>query len=122
MNITALLPILNTIAIVIGLGLTLGAFVYALRGGYSQEARGIQKQVIEALTVQNEAQGRQIAAYEKEIARQRRILDTIKTLVPLKRRGLHIEINGETVTLVDDRSGRTHTVRIQTDDDEKEEL
>lgn len=121
MTISAVLPILNTIAIVIGLGLTIGAFVYAVRGGYSKEARDIQKQVIESITAQNEAQSRQIAANEKEIARYRRIQETIKGLMPLKRRGLHIEINGETVTLVDDRSGRTHTVRIQTNDDEKEE-
>ncbi len=107
MNLVNVLPYLSTL---ITICIAIGGF-FALRTGYSKQANEIQDRVIAALKLQNEVQARQIAAHEKEISHLKQIVTTIQ--VALKRRGLRIEVDNDTITLIDDHARRAHTVKIQ---------
>lgn len=104
MNLATLLPYLS---VFIALCVTVGG-LFAIRQGYNKQAGEIQDRIIEALKTQNEAQERQIATCEKEIARLKRVVKTIQ--IALKRRGLEIEIDSDGITLIDNQSRQTRTV------------
>jgi hypothetical protein len=114
-EIATLLPVLS---IVVSLCLVIGGF-FAFRTGYNKTASEIQEKVIEALKAQNEAQEVQIKTCEKEISRLKRVVATIQ--YALKRRGLRIEIDGDTITLIDDQSRNTRTVQISLTDKQIDE-
>jgi hypothetical protein len=96
MNIPEFLPYLN---IVLALALTIGGF-FAFRQGYSKEAGRIQEKVIAAQKEQVETLERQIVGIDKETKRLNRVIATIR--YALKRRGLHIIVNGDFITVVDE--------------------
>lgn len=101
-------------AIVIMLIATLiGAIAY--RRNNTKQLRDIQNQVIETYKAQNEVQEKQIVSCEKEIARLKRIVATIE--IALKRRGLRIEIDADSITLIDTQAkgARTTTMKIKVD-------
>lgn len=118
---TALAAILPYLSTVLTICIGVGCF-FALRGEAAKQANAIQDRVIAALEAQNKMQAQQIEAHEREISRLNRIVETIQAA--LKRRGLRIEIDGDSITLIDDHARRSHTVKIQMtaeeDEDKKE--
>src|SRR5215469_18053716 len=121
-DIASFLPILS---IIVSLCVVIGGY-FAFRSGYSRTATEIQEKVIAALQAQNDSQEMQIKAFEKEITRLKRVVATIQ--LAIKRRGLQIEINGESITIIDSQSrgSRTTTVSMvkideSVSDAEKEE-
>ena len=111
-----LLPVLS---IILTVAVAVGA-VFAFRGNAHKSANEIQKSTIDALTAQNEAQEKQIKALERKIERLEMTLATLQYTLQ-KRRGIVVEINDDMVTLVDQRTGQEHTVKIHTPDQEKTE-
>jgi len=105
---------LTFVPIIISLGLLVGGFI-AFRQGYKQQMGVIEERVIDALKALNEAQERQIATCEKEIVRLKRVMNTIQ--IALKRRGLTIEINGDSITLIDNQGVSTRTMQINITDE-----
>lgn len=85
----------------------------AFRQGKGKQASEIQDQTINALKTRVETLEGQVESDAKELTRLRQVLNTVRQA--LKRRGLHIEIEGDFVTLVDVDSGQTKTTRIQPD-------
>ncbi len=109
---TALLPV---VSLVVSLCIAVGG-VIAYRGAVSRSTSEIQKNTIEALQAQNETQEKQITACEKEIRRLKEIMATVQ--YALKRRGLRIEVDGDSITLYDEqtRSALTAQIRMRDDD------
>jgi len=89
---------LNYISIILTLGGIIGG-IFAVRKGYFQESGAIQNQTISALKTRVETLESQAESDAKELSRLRQLIVTIRHA--LKRRGLHIEIDGEFVTLID---------------------
>lgn len=85
----------------------------AFRQGFGKQSSEIQDQTINALKTRVETLEGQVESDAKELTRLRQILETVRKA--LRRRGLHIEIEGEFVTLVDVDSGQARTTRIQPD-------
>lgn len=75
-----------------------GGFV-AFRQSYSKQSSEIQAQTIDALKIRVETLEGQATSDTKELARLRQLLVTIRHA--LKLRGLHIEIDGDVVTIID---------------------
>lgn len=118
-TLNSFLPVLN---VVLTICLAAGGF-FALRSGNARQASEIQEKVIEALKTQNEAQERQIQTCEKEITRLKRVVSTIQ--LALKRRGLRIEIEGDSISIIDSQSKGTRTTTmkiIQVDKTEDEDM
>lgn len=89
---------LPVFSIALSLFVIIGGFV-AFRQGFSKQSSEIQDQTINALRTRVETLEGQVESDEKELRRLRQVLETVKHA--LKRRGLHIEIEGEFVTLID---------------------
>jgi len=83
----------------------------AFRQGFGKQSSEIQDQTINALKTRVETLEGQVDSDTRELTRLRQILNTVRQA--LRRRGLHIEIEGEFVTLVDVDSGQSKTTRIQ---------
>jgi hypothetical protein len=115
-EIMTALPVLS---IIVSLFLVIGAF-FAFRVGHDKTASEIQEKVIEALRAQTEAQELQIKTCEKEIARLKRVVATIQ--IALKRRGLQIEIDNDSITIIDNQGRSSRTVQILIDSDEMEKV
>lgn len=106
-NLGAFLPILDLVLVI---GLFIGGF-FAIRTGFAGKTSEMQEKAIEAQNTQIDVLEKQIAACEKKVARLEGAFDSLAIL--LKRYALHIEINGETVTLIDEQSKRSQTVQIR---------
>lgn len=112
-NLSVLLPLFSLlISVCVGIGGYL-----AIRGNYTRTVGEVQDRVISALTAQNAVSKTQIASLEKEIVRMKRVVSTIQ--VALKRRGLEIEINGDSITLIDNQDRRAHTMQIRIEDSDE---
>ncbi len=95
---------LFTIVLALAIGL-------AFRTNYTKTAAEIQKQLIEALTLQNEVKDDRIKNLERRIARLEGDIATIK--YGIKRSyGISIHVNGEFVSF-EEKSGRVRTTPIQ---------
>ena len=90
----------------LALALTIGAIV-AYRSGYSKEARGLQAQTIDALRSRIEVLEAQLENAVRDALKDKAVIRTVQ--YALARRGLHIEINGEYITLVDEQSAQSRT-------------
>ena len=110
-NIGSFLPVLD---LVIVLCLAIGGYL-AIRSGYGKQTSEMQERAISALTAQIEAQKAQITSLEQKILRLERLLETVQET--LSRRGLRIEINGEFITLIDEGTKRSNTVKIRMEPD-----
>ncbi len=86
--------------------------ILAIRQGYSKAAGEIQEKVIVALKEQVATLEKQAGTDEREIKHLKQVLLTVR--YALKRRGLAIEVNGESITLIDEQSRTTRTVAIRT--------
>lgn len=102
-NPTNLLPILS---IIISAMVIVGGF-WAFRQGFFKQSAEIQEQTINALKTRLDTLEKQAESDAKEIARLRQLISTIRHA--LKRRGLHIEIEGDYVTLIDAEGQRMST-------------
>ena len=72
----------------------------------------MQAQAITAQTAQIASQTAQISALEKKIERLERMLETVQDILT-RQYGLRVEVNGEYVTLVDEGTRQSRTVKIQ---------
>src|SRR2546423_10534828 len=71
----------------------------AYRHMYGKETVQLQERVTTVLKAENETLENRVRMLEKETGRQKLITSTIRAA--LKRRGLHIEINGEYISITD---------------------
>ncbi len=100
---------LSILNLIVTLGLVIGGLL-AYQHGFARTANEVQERVIHALQSEIGALQDRIVALEKENTRLSHVIMTIRS--SLKRRGLHITIDGELVS-IQDRSGRlTQATRI----------
>lgn len=105
-----MLNFITILNLCVTLGLTAGC-VIAFRYGFTRTAQEIQDRVIKALQSEIGSLQDRIVALEKENTRLSHVIMTIRAA--LKRRGLHITIDGDLVS-IHDRSGKlTQTSRIR---------
>lgn len=102
-SLSTFLPVLS---IAISVMVVLGGY-YAFRQGFFKQSSEIQEQTINALNTRLNTLEKQAESDAKEIARLRQLINTIRHA--LKRRGLHIEIEGDYVTLIDAEGQRMST-------------
>lgn len=81
--------------------------VIAYRHGIARTANEVQERVISALQSEMEILQTRISTLEKENTRLSELLMTIRSA--LKRRGIHITIDGDMISI---HSSPTHTTRI----------
>ncbi len=119
-------PFLPLLSIVIALGAAISV-VIAFIGNKNKGLSEVQSSTITALQAQNAAQDqqmqmqdKQIQTLEKKVARMESVMRTTQDMLR-KRRRLRLEINGEYVTLIDERTGAEITVPIHTGPLEKRE-
>ena len=106
-ELSILLPILS---IAIALFAAVGV-VIAFLGNRNRGLSEIQSSTITALQAQNDAQEVQILALEKKMARCDGVIDTIQAI--LKPHGMHIDINADSITLVEEGARRKSSVQIK---------
>lgn len=106
MFFTQFLPVFSIALTLIAIA---GGYV-AFRSSIGKQSSEIQDATINALKVRVETLESQLEADEKELTRLRQVLNTVRHA--LKRRGLHIEIEGEFVTLID-ADGQARSTRLQ---------
>lgn len=100
----------NTLLSVLSIALTVLVFAggyVAYKQSFSRQSSAIQDQTISALKTRLDTLEKQAESDTKELARLRQLLNTIRHA--LKRRGLHIEIEGDYVTIIDADGQRTGT-------------
>lgn len=105
-----LLTVLSIFNVVMGLGIILGGIV-GYRHGFRKTARDLEEQaqviqdrVINALKSEIEMLQNRISTLEKENTRLLALVRLISSA--LKRRGLSVSIDGDLVSIEDDRTGR----------------
>lgn len=107
-----MLNFLSILNLVITLSLMVGGLL-AYQHGFTRTANEVQERVIHLLQSEIGALHDRISALEKENTRLSQVITTIRA--SLKRRGLHITIDGELVS-IHDRAGRlTQATRIHGD-------
>lgn len=111
------LAIINVVMLI---GMPVGAFI-AFKSSKATTGQAIQERTLHALDMENKLLQAQKRRLEEENQKYQRTLETIKALTPLKRRGLHIEINGDTVILVDERTGNAFEVQVMQEEETHEE-
>ncbi len=99
--------------IIIAAGLVGGLWIF--KRSYVKQLGELQDSVIATYKSQNEAQELQIKTLEKKVARLEGVISTLQITFK-KRRGLLIEIDEDVITLVDQRTGAEHTVKINVSD------
>ena len=99
---------LTVLNLVTTFGLIVGG-VLAYHHGFARTANEVQERVIHLLQSEIGALQDRIDALEKENTRLSHVIMTIRT--SLKRRGLHITIDGELVS-IRDKTGLTQSARI----------
>lgn len=105
-----MLNFLGIINLVVTIGLVIGGLL-AYQHGFARTANEVQERVIHALQSEIGALQDRILALEKENTRLNQVIMTIR--MSLKRRGLHITIDGELVSIHDRAGHLTQTTRIQ---------
>ena len=100
------LSILNLIAT---LALLLGG-ILAYHHGFTRTVSEVQERVIHALQSEIGSLQDRIEALEKENTRLSHVITTIRSA--LKKRGLHVTIDGELVSIHDQAGQLTQTTRI----------
>jgi hypothetical protein len=100
---------LTVLNLVTTFGLIVGG-VLAYHHGFARTANEVQERVIHLLQSEIGALQDRIDALEKENTRLSQVIMTIRT--SLKRRGLHITIDGELVN-IRDKTGLTQSARIR---------
>jgi TolA-binding protein len=116
-DVSAFLPLLSLIiALMAGVGV-----VIAFLGNRNRGLSEVQGSTITALQAQNQAQGNQIRALEKQIDRLEGVFSTLQVTLK-KRRGLLIEVNDDLITIVDQRTGAEQTVKIKIDNGKLEAI
>lgn len=112
--------------IIIAAGLAGGLWIF--KRSYVKQLGELQESVISTYKAQNDAQAIQIKTLEKKVARLEGVISTLQ-LTFKKRRGLLIEVDDDVITLIDQRTGAEHTVKINISDqheavqvDEKEKI
>lgn len=108
MSLNSLNTLLPIFSVIISIGVAIGGFA-ALRSGFFKQNAEIQDQTISALKTRLDTLEKQAESDAKELARLRQQLKTVR--IALERRGLHIEIDGDTVTIIDADGGRSSTTR-----------
>ena len=105
-NLLLSLPsIAITLSVIIG-----GLFVF--RRAYVKQLGELQERVIAAYKEQNESQ-------EKELKRLRREITAMR--MAFKQLGMEIEINGDTITLIDGHQAkRKRVIQISADEEDEE--
>ena len=109
-----MLNFLSILNLVITLSLMIGGLL-AYHHGFTRTANEVQERVIHLLQSEIGALQDRISALEKENTRLNHIITTIRA--SLKRRGLHITIDGELVSIHDRAGHLTQTTRIHGSDD-----
>ncbi len=99
--------------------ISIGGFL-ALRQGYSKQLGSIQVSVIEAQEKRDKIQKEQIADCTREVRRMERAFRVLQKA--FKRRGITIEIDGDTIYLIDEqqRTGKRVTIQIPIEDEDEE--
>ena len=108
----AFLPSVPMLIIIVA-GLAGGLWIF--KRTYTKQLGELQQSVINTYKSQNDAQELQIKALEKKVARLEGALSTIQITLK-KRRGLLIEVDDDTITLIDQRTGAEHSVKINLSD------
>ncbi len=120
-----LLPLTALMIAIFGMVLSVGS-ILIYRGSRGKGLSELDAKTITSLQAQNSSQEKQMQAQEKQMqVMEKKIMQldrTIKTIQDTlrKRRKLRLEINGEYVTLIDERTGAEITVPIHTGPLEKE--
>ncbi len=115
MNILEIAPLAVALLSLCGV---IGGFL-AMKAGYFQQAGTAQERAIDAMNAQIESQEKQIATCTRRIARLEQTLARVRK--EMAKRGLQLEINGETITIVEQGGKRVSTVQIYLDEDKSEE-
>ncbi|HZU69964.1 MAG TPA: hypothetical protein VFA09_22025 [Ktedonobacteraceae bacterium] len=105
-----MLNFISILNLCVTFGLTAGGIV-AFRHGFNRAANEIQDRVIKALQSEIGSLQDRIVALEKENTRLSHVIMTIRAA--LKRRGLHITIDGDLVSIHDRSGNLTQTSRIR---------
>ena len=92
----------------------------AFRHGFTRTANEVQERVINALQSEIDSLKDRLAQLEIENTRLTHIIATIRAA--LRRRGLHITIDGELVSIRDREGKLTHATRIQGEQGKEEEF
>jgi hypothetical protein len=101
--------------------ISVGGFL-AIRQGYTKQLGSIQVSVIEAQEKRDKFQKEEIADCARKVARMERAFRVLQKA--FKRRGITIEIDGDTIYLIDEQRGPEKRLSIQIpikDEDEEEE-
>ncbi len=101
--------------------ISIGGFL-ALRQGYSKQLGTIQVSVIEAQERRDKLQKEQIADCERKVQRMERAFRVLQKA--FKRRGITIEIDGDTIYLIDEQRGpeKRLTIQIPIKDEDDEDV
>jgi len=97
---------------------SVGGFL-ALRQGYSKQLGALQVGVIEAQERRDKIQKEQIADCTRKVQRMERAFRVLQKA--FKRRGITIEIDGDTIYLIDEQRGPEKRLSIQIPIEEEEE-
>jgi Flp pilus assembly protein TadB len=101
--VTSLGIFISFVSLVIALAAAVGGWS-AFRSNRADKNATIQSQTIDALSKRIDTLESERESDKQELSRLRQIISTIRQA--LKRRGLHIEIDGEFVTIVDSAGGQ----------------
>lgn len=109
----AFLPSVPMLIIIVA-GLAGGLWIF--KRSYVKQIGELQASVNATYRSLNEAQEKQIITLKDELKHLKRIVTAIQ--YALNRQGLRIEIDGESITLIDDQARKARTVQIRIDSDE----
>ncbi|MBX6362104.1 MAG: hypothetical protein IRZ03_18780 [Acidobacterium ailaaui] len=101
-DLNALAPLINTVLLI---ATSIGAFLF-IRNSRRQTVIGLQSEAIDALQSQVVSLQARLESLEEENNRLRTVLDTIRAA--LKEQGIIITIDGEMVTITNQRAQKTH--------------
>src|SRR5436305_6279387 len=98
--------------------ISIGGFL-PLRQGYAKQLGALQVGVLEAQEKRDKLQKEEIADCTRKVARMERAFRLLQKA--FKRRGITIEINGDTIYLIDEQRGPEKRLTIQIPIEEEDE-
>jgi hypothetical protein len=101
-DLNTLAPLINTVLLI---ATSIGAFFF-IRNSRRQTVIGLQSDAIDALQSQVVSLQARLESLEEENSRLRTVLDTIRAA--LKEQGIIITIDGEMVSITNQRANKTH--------------
>ena len=113
MNILEIAPLVVAFLSLCGV---IGGF-FAMRAGYFQQAGRAQEQALDAMDKQIQSQELQLRTCTKRIARLEQTLSRVRK--EMEKRGVVLEINGETITFIEQGGKRVSTVQIHLDEEKE---